>query len=97
MATFILLVNWTDQGIRSVRETVGRATALGELVQKIGGQFREIFWTIGPYSHVAVLEASDNETATAIALSLGSLGNVRTTTLRAFNRDEMIQIVQRTT
>src|SRR5512142_1508682 len=97
MATFILLVNWTDQGIRSFRETVGHETAFEELVQKMGGQLREAFWTIGPYDSVGVFEAPDDETAAAITLSYGSLGNGRTTLLRAFNHDEMTQIVQRTT
>jgi uncharacterized protein with GYD domain len=97
MATYILLVNWTDQGIRNLRETVSHETAFEELVQKMGGQLREAFWTIGTYDSVGVFNAPDDETATAIALSYASRGNGRTTILRAFNRDEMTQIVQRTT
>lgn len=97
MATFVLLVNWTDQGVRAFRDTLTRAAAFEELVQRMGGQTRELLWTIGPYDIVAVIEAPDDETATTVALSVASLGNVRTTTLRAFNRDEMAQVVQRAT
>lgn len=76
---------------------VSHETAFEELVQKMGGQLREALWTIGSYDSVGVFEAPNDETATTLALSYGSLGNAGTRTLRAFNRDEMAQIVQRTT
>jgi uncharacterized protein with GYD domain len=60
---------------------------------KLGVTFRDIYWTVGPYDIVAVVDAGDDESATAALLTLGSQGNVRTTTLRAFNRDEMRSII----
>lgn len=85
----------TDQGIRNVRETVERAGAAAELAQKHGGSFERLYWTVGPYDIVAILEAPDDESMTAFALELGSAGNVRTTTLRAYDSDEMSRILER--
>ncbi len=96
MATFVSLVNWTEQGIKNFRETTKRADAFTELVKKRGGSVTGIYWTLGEYDLVVVAEALDDETMTAIALELGSLGNVRTQTLRAFSRDEMLGIIGRT-
>jgi uncharacterized protein with GYD domain len=89
------LINWTEQGIRNAKETVDRAASAEELAQKYGGRFERLYWTVGPYDIVAILEAPDDESATAFLLELGSLGNVRTTTLRAYDRDQMSGILQR--
>jgi uncharacterized protein with GYD domain len=96
MATFIALVNWTDQGIRNYKDTSKRFKAFEDLVSKHGGTTRDAYWTIGPYDIVVVFEAPDDESATALALELGALGFVRTTTLRGFNADEMQAIIDRT-
>ncbi len=96
MATFVSLVNWTEQGIKNFRDTAKRADAFAELVKKRGGSVKGIWWTLGEYDVVAVTEAPDDETATAVLLELGSLGNVRTQTLRAFDRDEIQRIVAKT-
>lgn len=93
MASYISLINWTDQGIRNYKDTEKRAQAFADSLQSLGGSLKEIYWTIGPYDIVAILEAPDDETATAAALQVGALGNVRTTTLRAFNRDEFAAII----
>lgn len=93
MATYVALINWTDQGIRDYKATSARADAFATLLEGLGGKVRELLWTIGPYDIVGILEAPDDETITAAALKLGSLGNVRTTTLRAFNRDELTAIL----
>ncbi len=89
MATYVLLLNWTEQGIRNAKETLARADAAAGLVEKLGGKMKEVYWTLGPYDVVAIVEAPDDETATAFALATGSQGNVRTTTLRAFDREEV--------
>ncbi|HEV8421276.1 MAG TPA: GYD domain-containing protein, partial [Actinomycetota bacterium] len=65
-------------------------------IAKYGGSAKEILWTLGPYDIVAIVEAPDDETMTAAALELGALGTVRTTTLRAFGRDEFEAIVKKT-
>lgn len=95
MATFISLINWTDQGIRSVRDTTDRANAATDLAKKFGGELREIYWTLGPYDVVAITEFPDDESYTAFALAIGSQGNVRTSSLRAFRAEEMSQVVAR--
>jgi uncharacterized protein with GYD domain len=96
MATYISLVNWTEQGLKGYRETTARATAAGALAQKFGGRMVSIWWTIGPYDLVAVSEFADDQTATAFALALGAGGNVRTTTMRAFGADDMATIIAKT-
>ena len=89
MATYIALMNFTDQGIRSVKETTKRAEAVMEAARKFGASMPQIYWTLGQYDLVAVIEAQDEESATAFALAIGAAGNVRGQTLRAFSRDEM--------
>ncbi len=95
MPTYVVLVNWTDQGIRNVRETIQRVEAADALEHKQGFSTEQIYWTVGPYDMVAIGEAPDDESATAFALELGSAGNVRTTTLRAYDREEMSRIIER--
>ncbi len=96
MATFVSLVNWTEQGIANFRDTPKRADAFTQMISKYGGSVKDLYWTLGPYDIVAVVEAPDDETMTAAALELGSMGNVRTTTLRAFGRDEIEAIIAKT-
>ncbi|WP_405687080.1 GYD domain-containing protein [Streptomyces sp. NBC_00057] len=93
MLTYVALLNWTDQGIRDYKDTAKRAEAFGAAAQKLGAKLLNLYWTVGPYDLVAVVEAPDDETATAVLLQLGGVGNVRTTTLRAFGREEMDRII----
>ena len=93
MPTYVSLINWTEKGAATFKDTVDRAEAAKSLATSLGGTLTQLYWTIGPYDIVAVSEAPDDETATAFALALGSQGNVRTTTLRAFSSDEMRGII----
>jgi uncharacterized protein with GYD domain len=93
MLTYIALSNFTDQGIRNVKDTTKRADAVKEAAQKFGAQMTQIYWTQGQYDLVAFIEAPDEKSATAFALAIGMAGNVRTQTLRAFSREEMNEIV----
>jgi uncharacterized protein with GYD domain len=93
MATFITLINWTDQGIKNFRESRKRADDFVELAQKNGGSVKGIYWTLGEYDIVAIVEAPDSETATALLLQTGALGSIRTTTLQAFDGDTFDRIV----
>jgi uncharacterized protein with GYD domain len=93
MATFVSLISWTDKGVGAFRDTIDRYEAAKELGARFGVTLRTSYWTLGPYDVVAVSEAPDDETATAFALALSSQGNVRTTTMRAFDADEMRAIV----
>jgi len=85
-ANYIVLANWTDQGIRNFQDSQKRAADFAGLVRSMGGTVKDIYWTIGPYDIVVVVEAPDDETVTAAALKVSGLGNVRTTTLRAFSQ-----------
>ena len=78
MATYIMLSKFTDQGIRSVKETTKRAEAFKEKAQKLGANIKDIYWTLGEYDVIATFEAPDAATATTVGLSLGVGGNVRT-------------------
>ncbi len=93
MSTYIALCNFTDQGIRNVKETVKRADAVKEAGQKAGVTMKDIMWTLGNYDLVVTFEASNDQAMTAFALAVGSAGNVRTQTLRAFDRSEMTAIL----
>jgi uncharacterized protein with GYD domain len=94
--TYVTLWNWTDQGIRNVRDTVERVDRASEMAEeKYGVMLGQIYWTVGSYDLVSVFEAPDGESVSAFLLELGSIGNVRSTTLRAYNRDEMSTILER--
>jgi uncharacterized protein with GYD domain len=95
MPTYVALMNWTDQGVRNVRDTVQRREQSDALAEKHGAKIEQVYWTVGPYDLVSVIEAPDDESATAVLLELGTAGNLRTTTLRAYDREEMSGILQR--
>jgi uncharacterized protein with GYD domain len=94
MPTYVSLINWTDQGITNVKETIQRADGAVERAQKYGCSL-QVYWTVGAYDIVGILEAPDDESATAFLLETSSGGAVRTTTLRAYDREEMSGIIQR--
>jgi uncharacterized protein with GYD domain len=83
---------WTDQGIRNFKDTTRRADAAKREAERIGGKFT-IYWTFGEYDAVCILEAPNDEAAMEFGLRVGSLGNVRTTTLRAFTEEEIAKII----
>ncbi len=93
MATFISLLNFTEKGIRSFKDSPARADIFTSMAKKAGVKVKEIYWTIGAYDIVLVLEAPDDETIAAVMLGLGSVGNVRSNTLRGFNAAEMKEII----
>lgn len=92
MATFISLVSFTDQGIRNIKESPKRAEAVKALAKKMGVTIKEVYWTLGHYDLVVVMEG-DDEAVTSTLLKIGSLGNVRSETLRAFSAAEVARIV----
>jgi uncharacterized protein with GYD domain len=95
MPTYLALMNWTDQGIRNVRDTVNRREQADALAEKHGAKIEQVYWTVGPYDLVTIVEAPDDESATAVLLELGTAGNLRTTTLRAYDSEQMLGILQR--
>ena len=92
MATFIGLVNFTDQGIRNVKDSPDRYEAFRAMAEKVGVTLKGVYYTIGHYDMVLIMEGTD-EAAVAAILKVGSLGNVRTETLRGFSLEEMRKIV----
>jgi uncharacterized protein with GYD domain len=96
MPTYVSLINWTDQGAKNFRESTKRAEDFTKLVKKNGGKVRELVWTVGEYDIVSVIEFPDDESGLAALLQVGSAGNIRTNTLRAFSAREMEGIVART-
>ena len=97
MATYIALSRFTDQGIRTVKDTAKRAAAVQQAATTMGVEMKQIYWTLGHYDLVIVVEAADEEAATAFMLSVASTGNVRMQTMRAFNRDEIGSILGKVT
>jgi uncharacterized protein with GYD domain len=92
MARYIVLTDFTDQGIKTVTESVKRAKASESTFEKFGCKKTAQYWTLGQHDLVTVLEAPDDETAMRAVLAVGKLGNVRTVTMRAFVADEMEKI-----
>lgn len=94
MAKYVALVNFTDQGLRSVNESVARAEKAKEVMASLGARMVDICWTIGQYDIVVTVEAPNDETATKAMLAIAKAGNVRSTTLRAFTAAEMSAILK---
>jgi uncharacterized protein with GYD domain len=94
MAINISLVNFTDQGIKGVKDSPQRAKAFRDLCKKNGVTVRDIFWTAGRYDMVVITEGSD-EALTATLLSVGRLGNVRSETLRGMDQETFQRILEK--
>lgn len=92
MATFISLLNFTDQGIRDVKESPRRFEAFRVMAEKLGVTVKSGYYTVGQYDLVVILEGSDEAVAAAV-VKAGSLGNVKSETLRGFSVEEMRKIV----
>ena len=95
MPTYIVLGQFTDQGIRNVKDTPKRAQALKDMAKKFGATVNAVYWTLGQYDIATIVDAPDDAAVNALLLSVGALGNVRTQTLRAFSADEMGHILGR--
>ena len=96
MPRYVVLLNWTDQGIRNVKQTTERMDHGGQFAEKKRGlKVEQAYWTVGAYDMVAIFEAPDDEALSAHLLEIGSSGNVRTTTLRAYDEEEMSGILRR--
>lgn len=89
MATYITTVRFTQQGMQAIDQTIKRAAAVKALAKKMGVKVQGLYWTTGAFDGLLITEAPDDQTATALMLAVGRLGNVQTTTCRAFNAEEM--------
>lgn len=93
MAKYILLVNWTDQGVRNVKDSPKRLEAARKLAETAGAKLGDFYMTMGGYDMVVHLEASDDAAVAKFVLNLAGAGNVRTQTLKAFSEDEYRKIL----
>ena len=93
MATYINLIRFTQQGIENIRESPARLESAKKTYEQMGAKVKDFFCVMGRYDAVLVAEAPDDETMARIQLGLGSLGNVRTETLRAFTEKEYRKLV----
>lgn len=89
MATYIVLVNYTDQGIRNIKDTTKRADTVREMAKKFGVTAKDFYWTLGSYDVVNIFEAPDDTSMAALLAGIGTLGNVRTQALQAFSEEDM--------
>jgi uncharacterized protein with GYD domain len=93
MPTYISLYRWTEQGIGKIKDSPKRVDALRKQMSNLGAELKTIYLVMGKYDLLAVWDAPDDETAARAALALGSQGNVRSETMRAFNEDEYRKII----
>jgi uncharacterized protein with GYD domain len=93
MATYVVLIDWTEQGVEKFNDTVDRYEAAQSQFEEMGVRFRDIYWTLGTHDIVTIVDAPDGETLAAALLKLASQGNLRTTTLRAFSSEEMRSVI----
>ncbi len=93
MPTYVMLANWTDQGMQSINDSPKRIDAAKKSLEEMGGQFRSVYMTMGAYDLIMVYDAPDDAVAARFTLMLGKLGNVRTTSLKAFPEEAYRQIV----
>ncbi len=93
MARYIMLANWTDQGVKNVKDSPGRLDAAKALAKKMGCEIREFYMTVGAYDMVVTAEGPDDETFAKFALTIAMGGNLRTTTLKAFPEDVYRKII----
>lgn len=95
MPTYIVLASFTDKGAHDVKDTVGRSDKFKEMAKKARVTIKDMYWTLGPTDVIAICEAPDDETATALSMSVAARGYVRTQTLRAFSSAEVEKILER--
>ena len=93
MATFIVLLDYTDQGIRNIKDSPQRADAFTEFAEKKGARIVGQYWTIGSHDGVLIMEAPNEEVAASVLLHLAAGGNVRTMTLRAYDWAEAQELI----
>ncbi len=95
MPTYVVLMNLTDQGIKNIKEAPARIAKAAKALEAAGGRLLDFYTVMGAYDYVAIAEAPSDEVALAQLLALGMAGNVRTTTLKAFRREEFAEILKK--
>jgi uncharacterized protein with GYD domain len=95
MPRYVLLVDWTEEGVRAVEHSVDRLEEGAKLGERFGCTIEHSWWTQGGHDMVSVINAPDEQAMVAYTLAVVKLGNLRTTTLRAWSADEMQEIMGR--
>jgi len=95
MANYVVIANFTDQGIRGIKETAKRATAFRSLAKGMGVTIKDIYWTLGQYDVVLTMEAKNDEAMASLMMKVGALGNLTSQTLRAFNESEVGTLLEK--
>ena len=95
MPTFIFVGNFTDQGVKTVKDSIKRADAVKDLAKKFGVTMKDIQWTMGAFDVVAHFEAPDGPSMSSFALAVAMAGNVRGQTLRSYSKAEMEGILKK--
>lgn len=93
MATYIVLANFTDKGLQTVKDSTKRAESVKEMAKSFGVEMKSIYWTLGQHDMVVTFEAPNDAAMTSLGLTIAAAGNVRSQTLRAFSKDEMSGIL----
>lgn len=95
MPHYIILFKFTEQGIRNIKDTIKRAEAFKAAIEKVGGKFVSEYYTLGRYDIITTVEAPNDEAIASVLVATGSLGNVRSETLKAFSMDEAAKLIER--
>jgi uncharacterized protein with GYD domain len=93
MPRYVVLIDWTEQGVRDFKDTVDRYEAANSQLEGLGVRFTDTYWTLGNHDIVSIVDAPDDESLAAGLLAVAGGGNIRTTTLRAFRGDEMRGVI----
>ena len=93
MPTYINLVNWTDQGIKNIKEAPQRMDAFKKLVEAEGGKLKGFYFTMGKYDIVTIIDAPNDEALANILLNTGSKGSIRSETMKAFTEEQFRNMV----
>ena len=93
MATYLMLLNWTDQGIKNIKESPKRMEAAKKLAQDLGGEIKTVYMTQGNFDLAFIADMPNDEKVASYVLKIGSFGNVRTTTLKAYSEDDYRKII----
>ncbi len=94
MTRYVLLINWTAQGVTTVKDSYRRAVAANRLFEQAGGKWVHRYYTMGPYDLVGVVEAPDDDAIFRLCMKMGAKGNIRTTTMRAWSDKEAAEILK---
>ncbi|HKO30304.1 MAG TPA: GYD domain-containing protein [Nitrospiraceae bacterium] len=93
MATYLMLLNWTDQGIKNIKESPKRLDSAKKLAQELGGEIKSVYMTQGNFDLALITDMPNDDKMASYVLKLGSFGSVRTTTLKAYSEDDYRKII----